>query len=317
MTRAKQRRSESRTISYFSGSTWARETARKALPVLVRFAEARRRTTYTELAEILFNDKKYAFPLKDGLGRLRRSLDALAGAEPRKFGKIPHIQLIVCNQRTGRPGNLSLGSLGVRKSVADSMEKRELNLLVGRACQEVFDYPRWHEVLRALGISPTSINLPPPERLLPKIREIEGRSGEGAEHKRLKLFLAENPRKVGIRWRGRGDVEVLVLSGDKLDVSFRNKKEWIALEVKGKNSPELDLIRGIFQCVKYRATMAAQLRYEAATIGSHVELGGAKAMLACGCTVPRELREFAASLDVEIKSGLVVPTGFVPQKEAA
>ena len=302
--------------NYFTGSKWARETAKKALPVLVTFAENRRATTYTELAKLLFNDRKYAFPLMAALGRLGTSLELLSQADPRKFGKVPPIQLIVCNQKTGRPGNLSLGFLGVRKSVADAMSKSELNLLVRGAHQTVFDYPSWQEVLRTLGLRTRTLNLPPSGSILSKIREIERhRTGEGEEHKRLKLFLAENPRKIGIHWKGKGEVEELLLSGDRLDVSFRSKVQWIAVEVKGMNSPEADLVRGIFQCVKYKVIMAAQVRYEALSSRNHLQPALPKAILACGCPVPTVLREFAQSLDVEIKPNLVAPEDFVPNKE--
>jgi hypothetical protein len=103
--------------------------------------------------------------------------------------------------------------------------------------------------------------------------KIERRStGEGEEHKRLKLFLADNPRKIGIQSKGKADTEVLLLSGDRLDGSFRSNELWVAVEVKGKNSPEADLVRGIFQCVKYKVILAAQLRYEALSGGNHLGL---------------------------------------------
>lgn len=303
--------------NYFTGSKWARETAKKALPILINFAENRRATTYTELAKLLFNDKKYAFPLMAALGRLGKSLELLSQAEPGKVGKVPPIQLIVCNQKTRRPGNLGLGFLGVRKSVADAMSKSELNLLVRGAHQTVFDYPRWQEVLRTLGLRARALNLPHAASVLPKIREIERHgAGEGEDHRRLKLFLAENPRKIGVRWKGKGDVEELLLSGDRLDVSFRSRAQWIAVEVKGKNSPEADLVRGVFRCVKYKVVMAAQLRYEALSSPNHLQPALPKAVLACGCAFPTALREFAQSLDVEIRSRLIAPEGFVPNKEA-
>gem|GEM_PF-173395 len=309
-------RSDKNNNNYFTGSKWSRETAKKALPILVKFVEKRRPTTYTELAKLLFNDKKYAYPLMSALGRLGKSLQLLSEAEAEKFGKIPHIQLIVCNQKTRRPGNLALGFLGVRKKVADSMSKAELNLLARGAHDTVFDYPKWQEVLSALGLRARSLNLPRPGNVLPKIAEIERRGrGEGEEHERLKLFLAENPRTIAIRWKGEGDTEVFLLSGDRLDVSFRSPEQWIAVEVKGKNSPEADLVRGIFQCVKYKIIMAAQLRYEglATGDGQHPD---PKAILACGCTFPEGLREFAEYFDIEIKSGLVVPEDFVSNKES-
>ena len=300
--------------SYFTGSDWARENAKKALPILVNFAENRRPTTYTELAKILFGDEKFAFPLMSVLGRLGKSLELLSQKERKKLGKIPPIQLIVCNRKTGRPGNLSLSFLEVRKSVADTMSKSTLDLLVRGAHQKVFDYTRWQEVLSMLNLQPSTLNLPTSAEVLPEIGEIEQHHrGEGEEHERLKLFLAENPEKIGIQWKGKGDIEKLLLSGDRLDVSFRSHTQWIAVEVKGKNSPEADLIRGTFQCVKYKFIMVAQLRSEALSERKFEQLAIPKAILACGCPVPTELCEFAKSFDIEIKPNLVVPKEFAPR----
>lgn len=295
---------------YFSGSKWARETAKKALPILVNFAENRRATTYTELATLLFGDKKYAHPLMSALGRLGKSLELLSQSERKKLGKVPPIQLIVCNQKTGRPGNLSLSFLGVRKSVADGMSNQELNLLVRGAHQTVFDYTRWQDVLGMLGLQPFILNLPAPAGILPKIAQYG--HGESEEHRRLKLFLAANPKRIGIQRESKGDIEQLLLSGDRLDVSFRSKNQWIAVEVKGKNSPEADLIRGTFQCVKYKFIMAAQLRYEALSNRNFEQITIPKVILACGCSVPPELCEFAKSFDIEIKPDLLVPKEFTP-----
>jgi len=83
---------------YFIGTKWSRENAKKALPVLVSFAESARPTTYTELARIILSDEKYAHPLMAALGRLGEALEKISAAKPRKFAKIPPIQLLVCNQ---------------------------------------------------------------------------------------------------------------------------------------------------------------------------------------------------------------------------
>lgn len=51
-------------------------------------------------------------------------------------------------------------------------------------------------------------------------------------------------------------------SGDSLDVSFFRYKphcQWVAAEVKSSISNEDDIYRGIFQCIKYKAVMEAEL----------------------------------------------------------
>jgi len=49
---------------YFEGSNWSKIHAKKALPVLVNFAESGRATTYTELAKILLGDRKISAELE-------------------------------------------------------------------------------------------------------------------------------------------------------------------------------------------------------------------------------------------------------------
>jgi hypothetical protein len=41
------------------------------------------------------------------------------------------------------------------------------------------------------------------------------------------------------------------------DVLFRDKDDWIAVEVKASISGVDDIVRGMFQCVKYRAVIEA------------------------------------------------------------
>jgi len=265
----------------------------------------------------MFRDKKYAHPLMSALGRLGEALESLNRSNPERFGTIPQIQLLVCNKKTGRPGNLALGFLGFPKAKTDRMTKQQLDTIVSATHGRSFKYRRWPYVLKALGLKPVPLKLPPPESILPKISEIERRArGEGEDHKRLKLFLAENPKKIGVRSKSKGDTEVLLLSGDRLDVSFRSGEQWIAVEVKGENSPEADLVRGIFQCVKYKIVMATQLRYEALSSGSYLQLADPKVIFACACAVPAALRKFAQPLNIEIRSDLVVPDWFKPNKEA-
>lgn len=77
---------------------------------------------------------------------------------------------------------------------------------------------------------------------------------------------AERPDKA---WRGFGEPcmkfssvasstsDFALPSGDSVDVLFINKDEWIGAEVKSAISTEADLVRGIFQCIKYRAVIEA------------------------------------------------------------
>ncbi len=91
-----------------------------------------------------------------------------------------------------------------------------------------------------------------------------GGGGESDDHKRLKDWVANNPRKIGIPTDyGIGEPEYPLPSGDRVDVMFTDGANFIPVEVKSWRSSEDDLRRGIYQCVKYReVTKAKELPVE-------------------------------------------------------
>ena len=54
-------------------------------------------------------------------------------------------------------------------------------------------------------------------------------------------------------------MEYTLLSGDRLDVYFQLKDgTQVAVEVKSEISDDADILRGIYQCVKYDAVLKAE-----------------------------------------------------------
>ena len=86
-----------------------------------------------------------------------------------------------------------------------------------------------------------------------------GRSGEGENHKRLRLWVKDNPAKVlkGLAV-AKTRTEVPLLSGDRVDVVYYSKGNALAIEVKSIDSNQDDLKRGVYQCVKYENVLRAQ-----------------------------------------------------------
>ncbi|MQY44352.1 hypothetical protein GG681_17035 [Epibacterium sp. SM1969] len=85
-----------------------------------------------------------------------------------------------------------------------------------------------------------------------------GSCGESKFHKELRLWVTRNPQKIRGSFSGaRTDTEVALDSGDRIDVVYHLKDRTIVLEVKSRISNDVDLRRGVFQCVKYRAVKAA------------------------------------------------------------
>ena len=54
-------------------------------------------------------------------------------------------------------------------------------------------------------------------------------------------------------------MEHILLSGDRLDVYFELKDgSKVAVEIKPSTSPDADILRGLFQCVKYKSILDAE-----------------------------------------------------------
>lgn len=85
-----------------------------------------------------------------------------------------------------------------------------------------------------------------------------GAGGEGEHHKALRMWVFENPGKVGRGFsRARTETEFNLDSGDRIDAVYHLPDRTIVLEVKSRISNEVDLRRGVFQCIKYRAVKTA------------------------------------------------------------
>ncbi len=77
-------------------------------------------------------------------------------------------------------------------------------------------------------------------------------------HKALKAWVREHPEAFKAHRRfERGGTEQRLSSGDRLDVLFDNGRTQLAVEVKAKDAPDPEVQRGVYQCIKYRATLRA------------------------------------------------------------
>ncbi len=171
---------------------------------------------------------------------------------------VPPIQCVVVNQSSKLPGE------GIGWFVPDAkdfgrLSRTEQRKHVNRMLSRVYGYPRWQEVLRRFGLrSAPGIT---DTHSLGAARTIRRGHGESAEHARLKHFIAYNPSVVDLPSRvAPGDREYTFPSGDTVDVLFRDRGRWIAVEVKSRRSDEPDILRGMFQCVKYQALGEADQR---------------------------------------------------------
>ncbi|PPD46263.1 MAG: hypothetical protein CTY15_01540 [Methylocystis sp.] len=242
-------RETARIAAPIAGDQLYNQRARVALPLLVRQAEAGKPITYSDLAEELGmpNPRNLNYPL-GSIGSTLESLSAL-WAE-----KIPPIQCLVFNKNTGLPGegiNFFLREWGDFKSLPRRRQKE----VVAGAHALIYAYPRWEAVLEVLPLPSAAPNF---ATVVSEASRDRGGGGESDEHRILKEYVAKNPQCIGLPSSvSAGSNEVSLPSGDCLDVSFRASDEWVAAEVKSALSNAADVVRGMFQCVKYRAVMEA------------------------------------------------------------
>lgn len=252
--------------------------ARAILPTLVRQAKAEKKITYGDLGEELDLHHRV---LRRPLGCIG---DTLLELGDQWQEKIPPIQGLVVNKQTRLPGdNVNF----LRHQRMESWEKRAI---VKTKLEEVFNYPKWLDVLEELGLSP-------PKPLNPQFKQPTAHRSsthESEAHKRFKNYIAHHPRSVGLKKSlAPGETEYQLPSGDTPDVLFHSARCRIAVEVKSHISPETDIKRGIFQCVKYQAILKACRSVEIGTYETD-------AILAIEGSLSKELIRVKNTLGVQV-----------------
>lgn len=230
------------------GDKLYQQRAQQALPLLVRQAMTQRTIHYEDLAAEM--EMPNARNLNYVLGCVGTSLQELS----EEWGEdIPPIQCLVTNKITGMPGE-GFDSFLKKNASTSKLTAREKRRLVNAASAKVFSYTKWYRILKELGLSPASSKL---DELIDAAAHQQG-GGEGKRHRCLKSAIAADPSLVNLSASiKQGETEFRLPSGDSLDVLFQSHSRWVAVEVKTIEASELDLVRGIFQCVKYLAVLEA------------------------------------------------------------
>lgn len=261
--------------------------ARQALPILVRQALSRKPIFYEALAVELGmpNPRNLNYVL----GSIGTTLNELA-SDP-EWGEIPHIQSLVINQHRRLPGEGFEGFLAERMKGYQNLSLADKRAYLDAYWHEVYAYPYWRDVLEACELAPA---LGGASDIVEKAKTGKsGGGGEGEEHRALKEYVAAHPGIVGLPSIARATVEAPLPSGDKIDVLFDAPKRLVAIEVKSKISNDVDLARGLFQCVKYRAVMEAERGFKGARYS-------VDAVLVIGRTFPEGLCSLQNSLGVQV-----------------
>lgn len=270
-----------------TGNKLYEQRARRALPILVRQATAGNTMLYSALAEELEmpNPRNLNYVLGavgNGMLDLGEKWDE----------KVPPIQALVVNKNSGMPG-LGISWFAPDASDFKRASSKNKKQIVDAMLLEVYGYKKWEQVLQAfeLSVMPAPISLVSSDK--PKTGSWGG-GGEGEAHRILKDAISANPQLVGLPSSfAPGQMEVSLRSGDCVDVVFENKQQKIAVEVKGCGASESEVVRGIFQCVKYAAVLEA----EASAKQNVMEC---KALLALGDAIPGRVISLKNTLGINV-----------------
>lgn len=170
----------------------------------------------------------------------------------------PLLNIILVRQDTRLPGDGTKGFLNRRfNKRCLHVKHRDWRKYCDKAATEVYTFPYWKKVYKRVFGETFK-----PDEWVVAGKEKDGinfsRSGEGRNHKNLRLWVKNNPDRIyKISGDARTKTEVVLKSGDRVDVVIYGSEKTIAVEVKSRDSNETDLERGIYQCIKYRAVMAA------------------------------------------------------------
>lgn len=286
----------------FARTPWRSRVIPDALPILIRWAQEGEAHSYSDLAQELHDTFGHEIkPRKDLYGTVAGGVAQALQWLSERWGKpIPPLHTIVVNKATRHPGEgaITISPAYFAGKKLDTEEERREHLR--EAMDDVFTYPDWDRVARALGatmlapasgpVADASSDAPIP---LPKVQQ--GGGPESSEHQALKRWVANHPEEfMDYGDFAAGTNENLLSSGDRLDAHFDNGKQRLAVEVKTSRCSEDELQRGVYQAVKYRAVVRAEQKAI-----RHVPNG--EAILVCTRAPNKETRALIKRLQVRFQ----------------
>lgn len=170
----------------------------------------------------------------------------------------------------------------------------------------------WRNVLAKLGLKPLTLDLPDPETVASSSSGEQSGYGESEQHRRLKLYLGSHYRELHIKGQFAANFEEKLLSADVSDLMLDEVQgtRRFGVEVKSRISKDSDLIRGIFQCVKYKAVLTAQEKYESSRTPQRTPKT-IDVILATERELPEVLQQLSELLNVRVVR-VTVPKGYQP-----
>ena len=222
------------------------ELARQMIPVLIAWAQEHRSPQYysTLSKAIGHNTARIGYQL-GVIGEIFDNLKKESGEN------VPLLNALVINKGSKRPSD----GLGAVLDGYDEWDEKKQMQEAENANNKAYAYTNWPWVLKALELMPYNAEN---EDVIRK-GSFKAGTSEGPYHKALKKYILDNPGDFSISNIKQKENEHILLSGDRLDVFFLLKDgKQIAIEVKSRISDDADILRGIYQCVKYKAVLSAE-----------------------------------------------------------
>lgn len=235
-------------IDYAISTEATRNNVRLMIQVMIHWAKTgHNEHNYGDLAHAIGKSKF------SGIGHalyfVQQVLDNLSTKSSRK---IPTLNSLCKNAKTMLP---SEGFEFVSHQYND-LDENGKRVFVKGLDSNAMNFPHWDWVLKELELKEA---VPFTEEQLEAIKNprcIYG--GEGEEHKILKEYICQHPESINYKDVDFAETEHILPSGDRLAVYFElSDCTHVAIEVKPSISPDQDIARGVFQCVKYYAVMDA------------------------------------------------------------
>ena len=250
-----------------SGDSWTKEIARRIFPLLVWCAQHGKKITYgqldAELQRRRWGHHVHATAYRHPAGAVG---NACIEVERETGEKIPPLNAIIVNATSGIPGDGCDYYLAtyLDKNQSQDLTYTDRKAMAEETMEEVFHFEEWDKIMDRFGFESIQDDIPALES--DNQRKAPRKGGwstgpESPEHQALKKWVAENPHilKSKIHY-GSGQTEWQFASADRVDVMFEHDDGCMAVEVKATNANEADLERGIYQCIKYRALLRAELK---------------------------------------------------------
>ena len=238
---------------------WARIFLKALVNHIKNFDGGTKYITYGELAK----DVGYPPPYKGS--NFGRRIGITLGQMGHLFDnliidglKVPTIQALVVGSSSKLP------SEGIKEFWPQypELSRDKKQDFTKREYKKIWDFGnRWDLVLEELGIEGLvdDLNIKRTKTTGKRLHNPYGNEGS-PEHVPLRNYIASHPEIVGLQPSIKGVIEYPLKSGDQVDVVFHTDHEIVAVEVKSRRSGYDDIERGLYQTVKYKSVIEAEMR---------------------------------------------------------